>query len=502
MPSDRTSTDSSAPGDSSILGDRSESSDERVATVGTDGTSECPPNCGEPTGADCSASQASADSGLAIAGEAVPGPANAYQLPSTEEAGDTAAPSKFAKAFSFAQTVGFAFGIVALQMGQGILLARLLGPVGRGEYATTVLYVQMLLYIGLFGGVEVICRYAADRTVETIKLRRAAMWLGLTTGVVTTGLVVLCNVIALPDEKAYLMSLGCLCAFSVIGQHVMLIMTAVDRGAGDFSKYNVRRFVSAAAFPALLLIAALVTDVTLNLACVLFVIASAISMAACVFGLPKLATGESEPPVKRLLKESRSYGVSMLATDLFERLDLLLVMWLVPLLTQGFYAAMVPVVYPLTVIPNTLGIYLFNTAADRSKRLRTSDVHRILGGSIAIQTVSTIVFIILIGPLVKLVYGEEFAPAIVFAWWLAPVSAIKGILQGLDSYVKGRGKPLAPIRCRIVASVVMLGLTAAFVGSYGAIAIAVAALVGQVICLVWLSAIVYADVREQNAVAE
>jgi O-antigen/teichoic acid export membrane protein len=177
-------------------------------------------------------------------------------------------------------------------------------------------------------------------------------------------------------------------------------------------------------------------------------------------------------------------------------------MWLVPLLTQGFYAAMVPVVYPLTVIPNTLGIYLFNTAADRSKRLKTSDVHRILGGSIAIQTISTIAFMILIGPLVKLVYGEEFAPAIVFAWWLAPVSAIKGILQGLDSYVKGRGKPLAPIRCRIVAAFVMLGLTAAFVGTYGAIAIAAAALVGQVICLVWLSAIVYADVREQNAEME
>ncbi|MEO9591218.1 lipopolysaccharide biosynthesis protein [Rhodopirellula bahusiensis] len=501
MTSDRSSTDSPSTGESSIRGDRSDTTCENVATVGSTADSGCSAESGESESFGCPPSITNADAGLSIAGEATPSPAINGQQPSAEATEVSPPPSRFTKAFSFAQTVGFAFAIVALQMGQGILLARLLGPVGRGEYATTVLYVQMALYIGLFGGLEVICRYAADRTVETIKLRRAAMWLGLTTGAITTGLVVLCNVIALPDEKAYLMSLGCLCAFSIIGQHVMLIMTAVDRGAGDFTKYNLRRFISAAAFPALLLVAAIVTDVTLNLACVLFVIASAISMAACVVGLPKIATGESEPPVNQLLKESRPYGVSMLATDLFERLDLLLVMWLVPLLTQGFYAAMVPVVYPLTVIPNTLGIYLFNTAADRSQRLQTSDVHRILGGSIAIQTVSTIAFMIVIGPLVRLVYGEEFAPAIVFAWWLAPVSAIKGILQGLDSYVKGRGKPLAPIRCRIVAAVVMLSLTAAFVGTYGAIAIAVAAFVGQIICLVWLSAIVYADVREQNLMA-
>lgn len=448
----------------------------------------------------CAVSVSSHDGGIAIAGEAVPtnSATNAACEHPGEDSDRTGGTAKWKRAFSFAQTVGFAFGIVALQMAQGILLARLLGPVGRGEYATTVLYVQMLLYVGLFGGLEVICRYAADKTVETVQLRRAAMWLGLTTGVITTGLVLACNLIALPDEKAYLMTLGCICAFSVIGQHVMLIMTAVDRGAGDFTPYNIRRFIAAAAFPALLLVAALLTEVTLHLACGLFVIASVISIAACLIGLPKPLTGPSEPRVDRLLKESRPYGISMLATDLFERLDLLLVMWLVPLLTQGYYAAMVPVVYPLTVIPNTLGIFLFNTAADRNQRLKTSDVHRILGGSFAIQTLSTVAFMVLIGPLVRLVYGEDFAPAIVFALWLAPVSAIKGVLQGLDSYVKGRGKPLAPIRCRIVAAAVMLAITFAFVGTHGAIAIAVAALVGQVICLVWLSAIVYADVREQE----
>ena len=192
----------------------------------------------------------------------------------------------------------------------------------------------------------------------------------------------------------------------------------------------------------------------------------------------------------------------MIATDLFERLDLLLMLWLVPLVQQGFYAAMVPVAYPLTVIPNTLGLFLFNAGANRQRNLSTGDVHRILGLSLTIQTLSTVVFWLAVGPVVRLLYGEEFAPAVKFAMWLAPISAIKGILQGLDSYLKGRGRPLAPIRCRVVAAVVMLICTWLLIDQYGAIAIAMSALIGQVFCLVWLSAIVYYDVLENSPVQQ
>jgi O-antigen/teichoic acid export membrane protein len=400
--------------------------------------------------------------------------------------------------WQFAYTVGVAFAIVVLQMAQGILLARLLGAVGRGEYAASVLYVQMTLYIGLLGGLEVICRRAADKTGDRMRLRRAALWLGITTGTITTLVCVVLCITALPADKRYLMPMALVCSLSIIGQHVMLIMTAVDRGSGQFGAYNVRRVIAAAAFPALLLVAASILKITLPVTCLLFVAASLVSMGACLVGVESPFRSESEPKVPMLLKESRPYAISMIATDLFERLDLLLMLWLVPLLQQGFYAAMVPVAYPLTVIPNTLGLFLFNAGANRQRNLSTRDIHRILGLSLTIQTASTIVFWLTIGPVVRFLYGEEFAPAVAFAMWLAPISAIKGILQGLDSYLKGRGRPLAPIRCRIVAAVIMLIVTWLLIDQYGAFAIAIAALVGQVFCLIWLSAIVYLDVHEKS----
>lgn len=399
----------------------------------------------------------------------------------------------------FVWTVGFAFGIVGLQLGQGILLARLLGPEGRGAYATAVLYVQMLLYIGMLGGLEVICRHAANRSINQQRLRRAALWLGLTTGTITTLIVVALNFAALPEEKKSLLPIALVCALSLVGQHVMLIMTAVDRGSGEFGKYNLRRFIAAAAFPCLLLGAALLIDMTVMLAGILFVIASLFSMAACVIGVSKPLSGPSAIPTSQLLKESRPYAFSMFVTDIFERLDLLLVLWLAPLVEQGFYATMVPAAYTLTVIPNTLGLFLFNAGADKNKNLTRSHVNRILGSSIAVQTLTTVVFMLLIGPLVVLVYGKDFEPAIEFVLWLAPASAIKGVLQGLDSYLKGRGRPLAPIKARGCAMAVMFVTAMTLVPHYGTVAIAMAALAGQVVCLVWLSAIVYGDVGRNQA---
>ena len=427
----------------------------------------------------------------------------AYRPPSHDESALSETPDDLPPQVStpqrlatqFASTAGVAFAIVGLQMGQGILLARILGPTGRGEYATAIFFVQMLLYIGLFGGLEVICRYAAAAELNATKLRRAALKLALATGSITTLIAIILSTLALPAEKRYLIPMALLCTLSITGQQVMLIMTAVDRGRGQFGVYNIRRVIAAAAFPILLLVTQLTLGVSLQIACGLFVVASAVSMAACLTRLPKPLTGPSEPGVAPLLKEGRPYAFSMLATDLFERLDLLLVLWIAGLQDQGYYAAMVPVAYPLTVLPNTLGLFLFNAAADQKRRLTTRDVHRILGLSIAVQTVCTVMFMLLIGTIVVWLYGSAFAPAVRFAMWLAPVAAIKGILQGLDSYVKGRGKPLVAVRCRIVAMALMILLTWLLSDRYGAVAVAMSALASQVLCLIWLSAIIYADVR-------
>lgn len=392
-------------------------------------------------------------------------------------------------------TVGVSLGIVALQLVQGILLARLLGPQGRGEYATAVLYGQVLLYIGLFGAIEVVCRYAANPRIRRESLRRTAVRLSMITSSITITLVILLSSFALPDDKRYLWPLAIVCAFSILGQQVMLIVSAVDRGRGDFTRYNRLRMFAAAIFPALLIGGATIAQPTITSTCWLLVVATLISMLPCLIPAKPSDGTEEAPPTLQLLREGRPFGISMLATDILDRIDLLLILWLTSIVTQGYYTAMIPVAYPLTVIPNTLGLFLFNAGAKEGGGLDSKKVTQILASSLGLQTVMTIGFLMLVDPVVRFVYGEEFGPAVSFAMWLAPIAAVKGIIQGLESYVKGRGKPLATIHIRLVSAMVMLVSIAMLYSFTGAYAIVQGALAGQIMCLLGIVALIYRDVR-------
>jgi hypothetical protein len=48
-------------------------------------------------------------------------------------------------------TFGASVIIQAFTVVQGIIIARLLGPIGRGEYATVILWPNVFAAIGIFG---------------------------------------------------------------------------------------------------------------------------------------------------------------------------------------------------------------------------------------------------------------------------------------------------------------------------------------------------------------
>ena len=424
-------------------------------------------------------------------------------MPSPEADADVSRRVSGRTKWQFVETVAVALAIVAMQLVQGILLARLLGPEGRGEYATAVLYVQLLLFVGLWGGHEVLSRHAAAKTGHPYRtLWRAAWKLTLVTATATTLIAMALSIFAMPADKRHLIPLAVICSLSLAGQQVVLMVTGVDRGRSRFHAYNLRRLIACAAFPILLAVAALSVPITVSLASWLMVVASVVGAAVCAIDFGSAAdnefmAAESEPmdapelSVRSMVREAQPYGVSMLATDLFERLDLVLVLWLAPLIEQGFYAAMLPAVYPLTIVPNTVGVFLFNAGADRGSQLSRPELAKVLASTLAVQTICTAIFIALIGYVVTMVYGEAFAPATRYAIWLAPASAIKGVLQSLDLYLRGCGRPMAVVGARVGAAILMLAIALSLYGSMGVLAVAVGCVAGQVFCLSWATMVLY-----------
>jgi O-antigen/teichoic acid export membrane protein len=399
---------------------------------------------------------------------------------------------------TFLSTVVVSFAIVGLQLVQGVLLARLLGPQGRGEYATAVFWSHFLMFIGLFGGTELLCRYANDKSYDRMALRRSALSFGLITGFVTMLLAMFGSVFLIPEAKSYIALIGAMCALSVLAQNVILVSAGVDRASESFSLYNQRRIFAAAALPVLILVCLPLVKVDVTLVCMLYVVGSYSTMWLYLRGVDRPLTGPKVAPTKQLFDEAKPYALSMLVAELFERLDMWLVLWLAPIVLQGYYAMMVPVVYPLIVIPNTLGIYLFNAGAKAVSRMSVRVFLRTLLALIVVQGVMLIGFWIVLKPFMGL-YGPEFYSAIPIALWLAPASAIKGIVQGLESFLRGLGRPKSAILCRIVAASILVAMSLILFKSYSVQAVAMASLASQVVCFVWISCLVIFDLRHRQA---
>ena len=119
--------------------------------------------------------------------------------------------------------------------------------------------------------------------------------------------------------------------------------------------------------------------------------------------------------------------------------------------------------------------------------------------------VSALFLAVLIPILIITFFKEPYRPAIPFALWLLPACAIKGYLQAVDGYLKGRDKPLVGVWARFLSIFLMLGFVALVYSGMiqgpeqKLLCIPMAACLGQAISMVIISIAVIQDTIERNS---
>jgi hypothetical protein len=143
------------------------------------------------------------------------------------------------------------FGIFFVQ---GVILARCLGADGRGEFGTILFFPRdLLLYVGMMGAAEAITALAGRYRRSDRLLRVAGLRLGLLTGVLTIAIAVtMAAGFLIPIGKGALLGLVAVTALFLPFEHIQIVVSGVDRGRGDFFRYNLNRLFFGACFPLLL----------------------------------------------------------------------------------------------------------------------------------------------------------------------------------------------------------------------------------------------------------
>jgi O-antigen/teichoic acid export membrane protein len=358
-------------------------------------------------------------------------------------------------------TVSTSFAVFGLTAIQGIILARLIGPQGRGEWGTATFYTQTLTYIGLMGAQFVVARRAARDPASRQQLSRSVIRFGMLSGLVTIGAVAVLAFTLLPAEKTSLAPLCVVCALALPLEQTRLLLLAVDQGSGNFRRYNVVQLITSLVLPCLLLVMWINGQTSVTSLVLLTLVAPVVGLSLrWVLGDERrMHPAPAAPSVPTLLKEGSPYLLSSAVGDIYGRLDSFLILWLASFSAQGLYAAAVPAAGLLMVAPDALALFSFNATSRQGEAM---SVQRLLHGSLLVilfQTVTAVVFALAIAPLITIVYGNSFAGAVPFALALIPANALGGLAKVADGHLRGRGKIKIGVQARLVASAVMVVTT-------------------------------------------
>lgn len=364
----------------------------------------------------------------------------------------------------------------------GILIARALGPSGKGLFAIITLlplWIVRFTHLGL--GSSFVYFTGREPALAANRLRTVLLY-----GIVVTIGGVAALVIAWPWLSVYLFAneqpdfwliLVALATapIQIIGFYLAHVSLAFER----FRVYSIIEFLTAF----IQLVSLLAVTMTVGLDLPKSIIANAIGLTVptllAIFIWRHLVFG----PVRKTahhLKEMAVYGwknfLVVLSDFIQYRVDLLILAFFGEIRNIGIYTVAVGLGELLWYIPTSIATALFPRVARDQSDSGEALTAKVLRMTLFLVLLMSIALLLISPWFIKFLYGKEFSEA-----WLPLAILVPGILvlalsRLLSSYWSGRGKPEIPARASAVAAVLNIVLNLLLIPTIGILGAAFASM--------------------------
>jgi len=372
----------------------------------------------------------------------------------------------------FASTLITNVVIQACTVVQGILIARLLGPVGRGQFAAAILWPGLFAAMGGMG-VSVALARRAGRAHDLARVIRTGWLLTLLTGTVAAVLCAAAIPWLLPGNDTVVRNAAYVFVPFIIFNQISLAMIAIDQGAGWFAQMNWTRLIVNPVY----LLFVVVLWFTGVRSVGWFVIGLLVANAAVAFARVGLAVQRAPfpgpmEPLNAVFREALPYGLAGLLGPLAQSADKALLFYLLGTTQLGFYAVALTaasVVNSLAGAAGTVSFGMSTQVKDREGFDRVARMFRFTAWTWLLAGLGVAVIIPIVLPLL---YGAVFRPAIWPAILLIPAAALTGQASILEESMRAQGRAFVGLEARAAGLVVMIALgwlLAPVIGIYGVV---------------------------------
>jgi antigen flippase len=383
----------------------------------------------------------------------------------------------------FASTLITNVVIQACTVVQGILVARLLGPAGRGQFAAAILWPSLFAAIGGMG-VGVALARRAGRATDLARVIRTGLVLTLLTGTVVAALCAVAIPWLLPGSDTIVRNAAYVFVPYIIFNHVSLAMIAIDQGAGWFGQMNWTRLIVNPVYLVLVIVLwfADIRDV-LWFVVSLLIAGGAVALVRVGLALRRAPLPGPTEPVKSVFREALPFGFAGLLNPLAGSADKALLLYLLGTAQLGFYTVALTaasVVNSLAGAAGTVSFAMSTQVKDREGFDRVARMFRFTAWTWLLAGLGVAVIIPIVLPLL---YGAVFRPAIWPAILLIPAAALTGQASILEESMRAQGRAFIGLQARAAGLLVMIAVGWLLAPVFGILGVVFAAIGSQAIVL-------------------
>jgi enterobacterial common antigen flippase len=383
----------------------------------------------------------------------------------------------------FASTLITNVVIQACTIVQGILVARLLGPVGRGQFAAAILWPGVFAATGGMGIAVALAR-RAGRATNVTRVIRTGLLLTALTGTLTAVLCAAAIPWLLPGNDTVVRTAAYVFVPFIIFNQVSLAMIAIDQGAGWFGQMNWTRLIVNPVY--LLFVVTLWFAGIRNVGW--FVIGLLIANGAVAFARVGLALrhapipGPMEPAIT-IFREALPYGLAGSLGGLTQSADKALLLYLLGTTQLGFYTVAVTAASVVNSLAGAAGTVTFGMSTQAKDREGFDRVSRVFRFTAWIWLLAGLAVALIIPVMLPLFYGAAFRPAIWPAVLFIPAAALAGQASILEQAMRAQGRAFIGLEASMVGLIVLIAVGLLLAPVFGIVGVVFAAIGSQAVVL-------------------
>jgi O-antigen/teichoic acid export membrane protein len=389
-------------------------------------------------------------------------------------------------------TLGSAGFISSLGLLTGVLVARLLGPAGRGELAVIQLWGDFFATLALVGLPEAVV-YFSGRNSD----RAGRYWVSGTCFAFITGLPLLLLsywllpwVLGAQTPKVVTLTRWYACGLFLLNALHLMPLGGL-RGLKQFADWNLLRPLPNFGWLFVLILASMLHKASVGFLARGFLLAYTVATVATVIIAARTIPGPYTPGLRfwpAMIKFGLPSMLSLVPTYLAQNAllsQLFVAAFLAPE-ALGFLTVAVAWGSIIGIVPMAIGQVVFPRVAAAPKEQQVTEVAR--GTRLVVLTVSGLsaVLVILCPFAIPLLFGPDFAPAIPAAMIIVVAGGIRCIRRVLGDGLQGLGRPQVTLIGELIAIALTVSGLLLLLRPLGVAGAAMAVLLGDSIATVVL----------------